>query len=252
MTRTLGKWLVASVTLAVLLAVSPANLRAKDNKADIFHPVITLSEGNVMVMGQEYSLWEPAPEGTLLLSGDKVKTGWDSRAEIRFLSGVVKLYENSLLIIPSIGVQDRKKDIQDMVVEEGEVLFDINPLGAQRQFEFRTKNVQGGVKGTVFKVRCNNDETTVGVYEGKVWVSEPDRKRSNIRILKAGQAVHVDTVNDLVEFTSADLDTPDEYVEKSIDDRDKVKDNDDKDKDKDGKDKEKDEDDRDNDNENVD
>jgi len=188
--------LIGAAVISAVLAFNVTNLRAEGETSSAFHPVITGIEGSVKVMGLKYSLWEPATEGTLLLSGDMVKTGWGSRAEVRFLSGTVQLYENSLLVIPSIGVQDRKKDIQEIVVEEGDVLFDINPMGVERQFEFRTRNIQGGVKGTVFTVSYVHDGTTVNVYEGTVWISEPGRERVNLKVLEAGDAIRIESSRD--------------------------------------------------------
>jgi hypothetical protein len=205
-TRILEKYLVIAMIMMVILTINASNLKAEDAGTAAYHPVVTVAEGSVMVMGLEYSIWEPAPVGTLLLSGDKVKTGWGSRAEIRFMSGVVQLYENTLLIVPSIGVQDRKKDIQEVVVEKGDALFDINPLGVQRQFEFRTKNVQGGVKGTVFLVSYINDGTTVGVYDGTVWVSRPGRGSSKVSVLGAGNTIRVEGEDEIGNVRGFDPD----------------------------------------------
>ena len=208
MNRSFKECLIGALVLTVALTVCPVGLCAQDDVA-AYHPVVTVVEGSVKVMGLKYSMWEPVTEGTLLLSGDTVKTGWNSRAEIRFLGGTVQLYENSVLIIPSIGVQDRRKDIQEVVVEEGDVLFDINPIGVKRQFEFRTKNIQGGVKGTVFRVSYVHEGTTVNVYEGTVWVSAVGRERAGLKVLEAGSSIRVDSTCDLAAAdrtsTTADL-----------------------------------------------
>lgn len=208
MNRTQKILWIGTLALAVILAGSTSNLLAKDDPTTAYHPVITMLEGSVKVMGEKYGVWEPAEVGLLLLSGDVVKTDRGSSAEIQFLSGKVRIYENSMLVVPSIGVQDRKKDIQDIVVDEGDVLFDINPLGLQKHFEFRTKNVQGGVKGTVFMVSYVNDGTTVSVYRGTVWVSGLGEAKAMMKVLKAGQAIRFDTgdedFNDIREFDPDD------------------------------------------------
>jgi len=206
MNRYLKNIIAAAAAITIALMVNASKLNAKNEGMVAYHPVISTVSGSVKIMGLKYSVWEPATVGSLLLSGDTVKTGWDSSVEIQFLSGKVRLYENSILIIPSIGAQDRKKDVQDMVVEEGDVLFDINPLGVQRQFEFRTKNVQGGVKGTVFMVSYVNDGTTVSVHEGTVWVSEVGWERGKVKVLKAGDAIRVGAADDLDDVRGFDPD----------------------------------------------
>jgi hypothetical protein len=206
MTGMSKKWMTAVIVTTAIIAMCASNLKAQDHELKPYHPVITVVEGNVKVMGLKYSVWEPAEVGTLLLSGDTVKTERGSRAEIRFMSGTVRLYENSILVVPSIGVQDRKKDIQDIAVENGDVLFQINPLGVERQFEFRTKNVQGGVKGTVFMVSYVNDGTTVNVYEGTVWVSQPGKEKNSLKILEAGNAIRVEDADDFGDVRGFDSD----------------------------------------------
>jgi len=143
-------------------------------------------------MGKKHSVWEPAEVGTLLLSGDIVKTGVDANAELMFLSGKIHLYQNSVLIIPSTGVQKRKKDIKEIVVEKGSALFDINPLGVKREFEFKTRNVQGGVKGTRFTVSYLKNGTSVAVFRGRVVVSDLDRSKETKRDLTGGRAFRVE------------------------------------------------------------
>ncbi len=206
MKRFMEKIFLAGLVITVALIVSVCDLRAEDQNLAAFHPVISNLEGNVKVLGLKYSVWEPATVGTLLLAGDTIMTGWNSRAEISFLSGTVHLYENSIMIIPSIGVQDRKKDIQEVFVEEGNARFDINPLGVQRHFEFRTKNVQGGVKGTVFTVSFVDKGTNISVSEGTVWISNPDREVKTVRVLDTGDIIRVETPEDFLKVRGVNPD----------------------------------------------
>ena len=138
---------IIKLSILTALLLLPQVVYAGDTKGDgsdrVYHPLITHIDGTVQVMGKNHSVWEPAEVGTLLLSGDIVKTGADANAEIMFMSGKIQLYQNSVLIIPSTGVQNRKKDIKEIIVENGSALFEINPVGVRREFEFKTRNVQG-------------------------------------------------------------------------------------------------------------
>jgi hypothetical protein len=182
---------ILSTVLLLPLVANAGNLKG-DGSGSVYHPLITHVDGTVRVMGAEHSVWEPAEVGTLLLSGDIVKTGANASAEIMFLSGKVRLYQNSVLIIPSTGVQSRKKDIKEIVLEKGNALFDINPIGVRREFEFKTKNVQGGVKGTKFAVSYLENGTSVVVYRGKVVISDLHRSQETKRDLTAGTAIRVE------------------------------------------------------------
>jgi hypothetical protein len=203
---------LAALIIMVGLVAPVNDIGAKDENGAAYHPVITAIEGTVKIMGMKYSVWETATEGTLLLTGDTIKTGWGSMAQIQFLSGKIHLYENSILVIPSMGVQDRRKDIQEVVVEEGDARFNINPLGVRKQFEFRTKNIQGGVKGTVFNVGYLDGGTNVSVSEGTVWVSDVDGSRNTLRFLSSGDSIRVEEPEDLLEINGVNPDfSPEDY-----------------------------------------
>jgi len=166
-------------------------MSSAEEPGEVFHPQIREIRGPVMVKGAKYSIWEPAEAGMLLLSGDVLRTEKGGFARVEFASGIIELYETTVMVIPSIGVQDRKKDIQEVIVQEGKTLFDINPLGVQKGFQFRTKNVQGGVKGTLFTVSYLNDGTAVNVYRGEVFVSDLEGTPGTMKSLDKGKALRV-------------------------------------------------------------
>jgi hypothetical protein len=159
---------------------------------EVFHPQIRETRGPVMVKGAKYSIWEPAEEGMLLLTGDVLRTEKGGFARIEFASGIIELYETTVLIIPSIDVVAEKKDIREVIIEEGKTLFDINHTGVENGFQFRTKNVQGGVKGTLFTVSYLNDGTAVNVYRGEVLVSDLDGTPGTMTSLAKGKALRVE------------------------------------------------------------
>ena len=181
-----------SLLIALPLAVLKAEGSSKNELTSAYHPMVSMLQGDVKVKGTRFSVWEPVELGTLLLSGDILKTGTGAKAEIQFLSGTVQLYQNSVIVIPSTGVQKRKKDIKEIFVEDGGALFEINHTGVRRQFEFRTRNVQGGVKGTTFAVGHRKGNTHVVVYSGAVRVMDPEKSQESRQTLKAGNAIQVD------------------------------------------------------------
>ena len=183
---------VLSIVFPLLcLPAGAAAMSAADDAASIYHPTITEVEGAVSVKGEKQRAWEEAREGMLLLSGDTLRTGKDSRARISFPSGDLEIYETTVVVIPDIDVQERKKDIKEVYIEEGKTLFNINPLGVERGFEFKTRNIQGGVKGTVFSVSYVEGGTSVNVYRGVVSISGLDRSRGQGVDLKAGKSVRI-------------------------------------------------------------
>lgn len=156
-----------------------------------FHPVFTAIQGVVKVKSKRYSVWEPAEVGNLILSGDVIKTGSGAKAEISFASGDIRIYENTVIEIPTIGQHDRKKDIQDIFIDNGSGLFNIRPLGVKRGFEFQTRYLQGGVKGTFFAVKTNEKRAMVAVFRGEVEVSDMERSPESKTTLSKGQGINV-------------------------------------------------------------
>ncbi|MEE8319612.1 MAG: FecR family protein [bacterium] len=163
-----------------------------------FHPVITFEKGDVKVKGAESEDWEPASAGMLLLSGDTVETGKKSQVEIQFASGVVHMYEDSVMVIPSIGQTRRHKDIRRIFMDEGAGIFNIKPLGIEKGFEFRTKSVQGSVRGTVFAVKVKDNKTTVAVYSGIVVVSDSEGTPESTISLGKGKAIIADDTKGII------------------------------------------------------
>ena len=159
-------------------------------KIAVFHPVITLEKGDVKVRASGSQDWIDASVGLLLLSGDELVTGKASQAEVEFASGTVHVYENSIIMVPSIGPDRQKKDIRNIFIHKGVGKFLINPKGMEEGFEFRTKSVQGSVRGTIFAVKVKETSTIVAVFEGIVEVSDAKGKSKKTLLLKKGEAIN--------------------------------------------------------------
>ncbi|MDF1526010.1 MAG: FecR family protein [bacterium] len=202
--RIFGGKMVLAVSIVFSLPGILWAMSSSEEPGQAYHPQIRETRGSVMVKGAKYSIWEPAERGMLLLAGDILRTEKGGFARIEFASGIIELYETTVLAIPSIGAQDRKKDIQKVIIEEGKTLFDINPLGVERGFEFRTKNIQGGVKGTMFTVSYLEGGTSVNVYRGVVRVSDLERSESSQVELLAGNAVRVEKRTDFRKLLKFD------------------------------------------------
>jgi len=172
---------------------------------DFFHPTISEIKGEVAVKGVKTNSWEEARQGMLLLSGDTLRTKEGGFARIDFAGGVMEIYETTVVVIPSVDLQDRKKDLQEVFIEEGKTLFDINPRGVERGFRFRTKNIQGGVKGTLFTVSYLENGTSVNVYRGVVQLRSREESEGGPEVLlKAGNSVRVRSKEDLGDIKGFD------------------------------------------------
>lgn len=180
------------------LALTASTLHAMgSSEADIkgiskFHPVIAHAQGDVKIRKEGEESWIDAGAGMLLLSGDEIVTGVDSQAVIRFASGSVRIYENSVMVVPFLGPDRQRKDIRNIFIDEGAGRFMINPRGTREGFEFRTKTVQGSVRGTDFTVKVKETFTIVVVSKGIVELSDGEGGSERTFALKRGEAARLD------------------------------------------------------------
>lgn len=185
-----------TVILLAMILLSPAGLDAMSQTGPIHvsHPVITKVVGSVEVQGKDdQSSWVPVDRGTLLLSGDILKTDSKSRARIRFASGTMELYEGTEIRIPNIGNRERWKDIRDIVVRQGTAFLNISAVEGEESFRFRTGNSQGRTGASMFSVSYLGDGTAVNVYKGAAQIVHEDKNGKRTSGLVSGSSMRVET-----------------------------------------------------------
>lgn len=180
--------------MLVLLLCLPAGLQAMSRKASVHtsHPLVSSVAGNVSVKGQGQSIWKSVERGTLLLSGDLIRTESNGRAQIRFASGTMVLYEDTEIMIPTTGPRERKKDIRSVVVKEGRALLDLSVTADEGDFRFKTGNTHGQARGSMFTVSYVGWGTAINVYRGEVRVSQMDVHVEKASSLVPGSSLRVE------------------------------------------------------------
>ncbi len=184
---------VLTLLVAALLLMPTLAMAMATSEFPIVQPVITFVAGNVTVKGAAGSVWDPAEVGRLLSSGDSIRTGPASKAEISCATGKMRLYENTVIIIPEVVDEGDKKDIRAVTLEDGAGLFRIKKRGVEKGFEVQTSNIIAGVKGTLFGVLHNKTEeySRVAVYSGVVEVTDRDRSPSTKTTLGQGRTLDI-------------------------------------------------------------
>jgi hypothetical protein len=148
----------ALVTMAFLLIGAGAS--------DV--PRVGLAVGTVEIGRGQPPVWGPAQGGEFLSPGDSVRTGPGGRVELELGTGTVRVYENSLLRLPSDAVG--KEGARAVELEGGTSIFDI--LRRKRDadaFKVRTPEAVVMVKGTRFSVALDGG-LAVSVFRGLVGV----------------------------------------------------------------------------------
>jgi hypothetical protein len=178
---------LASVSiLAAALLLSSVSAFCKPKVLD---PKVSLVEGDVIRKVPEITDWSDAIVGDHLVSGENLKTGIKSRSEVEFASGRMRLYQNSVLVVPEISTdEENTSDIRHVEVEEGAGIFNILKRGRKKGFTFGTKHIIGGVKGTIFSLKSWEDRTEVAVMRGSVEIADRKNPKNKI-ILTKGQKI---------------------------------------------------------------
>jgi hypothetical protein len=131
-------------------------------------PAIESLRGAVEVGAGEPMRWRAARAGEALTAGDSVRTGADGRAEIRLRTGLVRLYENSLLSLPADS--PARAASERVRMERGSSLFDVLRRSDADRFEVETPEVAVMVKGTRFSIALLRRGASVAVWRGSVSV----------------------------------------------------------------------------------
>lgn len=138
-------------------------------------PVINKVIGEVSVKTSDLGSWEEGKAGMLLGPGDTVKTGSDGKCEIYHAGGAIRLYSNTILIVPVLETREDAVSIKQVLMEHGAGMYRSSPRGIDEGFEVQTLHVIAGVKGTIFSVLNIENGSTISVYRGRVLVTDADR-----------------------------------------------------------------------------
>lgn len=195
-------WIV-TLTAAALLAAGAARPAvaadgegAGDQPKQIV-PVVTAALGTVEVRREGEAAWQPARPGTLLEPGDTIRTGALSKAEVTHPSGVIRLFERTVLRLP-METDGGVRRVRRPELLEGQSLFDVVPsrigglvalIGFRMRslFEVVTPHIVAGVKGTRFAVAERGARSVVAVYAGTVETSDEAFSAGETAVLGAGQ-----------------------------------------------------------------
>lgn len=191
--------LLVSVALCVLMMLFPrAGWAKKPTMIAIGNgqAKVTCLVGTATVNSEGQWQVRSLAVGSILRQGDQVKTGLKSRLEIILPDGsFMRFAENTDFTVQNIDCsQKEKKRTVRFKLTLGRTWASVKKLffGLRPKTEIATTNAVCGVRGTVFRVNVNDDQSAlVRTYEGEVNVSKgvgqaPEKQRQTI-----GHAVKV-------------------------------------------------------------
>ncbi len=156
--------------LAVLTALPILGLSANDDAA-----VVTRLDGHAQVYAQGQKKGAALHKNDRLKKGQEVRVGERSRVELRFPDGtVMRFAERSTVKMDDI-LYDAKTQDKKMRVDMagGKLWANVRKLvTAESKVEVKTVNAVAGVRGTVYRVNVDEDNSAmIKVYDGSVYVS---------------------------------------------------------------------------------
>lgn len=134
--------------------------------------VVHLRGDVLRVAGQQAT---PLAQGDRLRPGERIETGPQASATLRFADGSrLLLTPGSRLLIEQAGQHPDSRSLHTRLgVQRGTAETQVNPTAAaRRRFEIGTPVVNLGVRGTEFRTHAGADSTHVEVLAGRVAVGE--------------------------------------------------------------------------------
>ena len=152
---------------------------------DDFQATLTDFEGEVLFQKSGDKTWFPVEADMPLESGDKIKTGINSSAEILIDDGsILKLEDKAEIELTGLYVDSVTKKIKTrLYLGVGRLFSNIaKMMNRESRFDVHTPTAIVGIRGTEFVVElADSEETDVGVFEGSVYVNAVDDKGNIIK-----------------------------------------------------------------------
>ncbi len=174
--------------------------------------IVTYADGQVKRRKTELENWQDAPEKTEVLSGDKVRTYRQSRAELDLAQlDIIRLAPRTIIDIVKLYEETKEKKLETKIkVEEGELWANVHEVEMDTQFDISAPIAAAAITGTVLRVKVDDDSTTqIKVYKGEVKVSKPAEQEAP----KADRSLAPKKVQGPTEVAGPKEVTVDEWVE---------------------------------------
>lgn len=162
----------------------PAELIKAEGKA-----FLTSTRGEVSVKLKGEGIWQPAPKGLVLQSGDRIKTGYNSAAGLNFSDHDRAVLRSETEVIFEYQRHILKGNSDRLTVVRGEIIASGNGTGRHpTRYEIKTPNSRGVLKGTVLRTKVlKSGETRYEVLSGELSVTA-DGKTS---VIPSGSGVTI-------------------------------------------------------------
>jgi hypothetical protein len=155
----------------LFLGLSEIDEKKNDEKKGL----VTYIDGQVKRSSVNQENWENAPVNTEILSGDKVRTYRQSRAELDLAKlDIIRLAPRTIIDVVKLYEETKDKKIKTSIkLEEGELWASVHQIDVDTEFDISAPIAAAAITGTTLRMKVDEDTTTqVKVYEGEVEVKK--------------------------------------------------------------------------------
>ncbi len=173
-------------TLALLVVLLCASSSAPAAESGGNDAVVMVIQGTARVYTKGATTGLLLKKGDILKKDQEVKVAEKSRIELRFPDGtVMRLSEKSRLKMNELtfNKQIERKNVK-VSLSIGKLWAKVKKLTTpDSSVEVRTANAVAGVRGTVYRVNVDEDQSAmVKVYDGSVYVANPPRDAAPVPV----------------------------------------------------------------------
>jgi hypothetical protein len=140
---------------------------------------VTYTDGQVRRQPTDVENWEDAPVNTEVLSGDKVRTYRQSRAELDLAQlDLIRLAPRTIIDIIKLYTETKEKKVQtEISLEQGEIWASVHEVETTTEFDVSAPIAAAAITGTLFRMRVEDDSTTqLKVYKGEVRITNAPQR----------------------------------------------------------------------------
>lgn len=170
---------IVCLTLLLLCVLVPNPASARNETVSIElkggNAKVTLLKGSASVVKKGLAAVQPLVKDDMLSDGDRITTGKKSRIELQMPDGsFLRFDEETTFELKSVAFEKKRKRRKisiSMIL--GKTWAKVSRfLGVKGRFEIATRTAVAGVRGTVYRVNVERDDSvTVKVYWGEVVVN---------------------------------------------------------------------------------
>ena len=142
--------------------------------------IVTYADGQVKRRPIEIENWVNAPVNTEVLSGDKVRTYQNSRAELDLAQlDIVRLAPRTIVDIIKLYQETKDKFVSTHIdLEQGEIWAAVHEVEVETKFDISAPIAAAAITGTVLRMSVDEDSTTqLKVYKGEVNITNAPEKK---------------------------------------------------------------------------